>query len=260
MEKHGLVIFPDGTPSGDVNHEPVVGAITVGAQEAARVLESAGEGLSRCKATKTCQREGRAAVTDKCRELANRQNRKKIKLSKAGQDITTLEQSIRETVEDELKAEKRKLQRELRRALDGIEQVEMTNSPHGQEAGEDEGQQDSTSGPAIGRPPPTWEFWAPPRGTDLCPLTNPSQYCLSFVINIATFGLGTWRPRPGLEDSDSEGSLSCLPETSEKTQVPSPQGSPDFSDLQWSKTCTLMSDSIYSLVKKNKFTGPIAAI
>ncbi|KAE8597196.1 hypothetical protein XENTR_v10016383 [Xenopus tropicalis] len=43
-EKHGLVIIPDGTPNGDINHEPVVGAITVVSQEAAHVLESAGEG------------------------------------------------------------------------------------------------------------------------------------------------------------------------------------------------------------------------
>ncbi|KAE8597193.1 hypothetical protein XENTR_v10016383 [Xenopus tropicalis] len=44
IEKHGLVIIPDGTPNGDINHEPVVGAITVVSQEAAHVLESAGEG------------------------------------------------------------------------------------------------------------------------------------------------------------------------------------------------------------------------
>ncbi|PNI73918.1 LRRFIP2 isoform 9, partial [Pan troglodytes] len=43
-EKHGLVIIPDGTPNGDVSHEPVAGAITVVSQEAAQVLESAGEG------------------------------------------------------------------------------------------------------------------------------------------------------------------------------------------------------------------------
>ncbi|CAJ0941799.1 unnamed protein product [Ranitomeya imitator] len=43
-EKHGMVIIPDGTPNGDINHEPVVGQITVVSQEAAQVLESAGEG------------------------------------------------------------------------------------------------------------------------------------------------------------------------------------------------------------------------
>lgn len=44
IEKHGLVIIPDGTPNGDINHESAVGAITVVSQEAAQVLESAGEG------------------------------------------------------------------------------------------------------------------------------------------------------------------------------------------------------------------------
>lgn len=76
---------------------------------------------------------------------ANRQiSEYKFKLSKAEQDITTLEQNVgrlegqvaryknaaenAEKVEDELKAEKRKLQRELRTALDKIEEMEMTNS------------------------------------------------------------------------------------------------------------------------------------
>ncbi|EGW05632.1 Leucine-rich repeat flightless-interacting protein 2 [Cricetulus griseus] len=76
---------------------------------------------------------------------ANRQiSEYKFKLSKAEQDITTLEQSISrlegqvlryrtaaenaERIEDELKAEKRKLQRELRTSLDKIEEMEMTNS------------------------------------------------------------------------------------------------------------------------------------
>lgn len=43
-QKHGLVIIPDGTPNGDIHQEPAVGAITVVSQEAAQVLESAGEG------------------------------------------------------------------------------------------------------------------------------------------------------------------------------------------------------------------------
>lgn len=43
-QKHGLVIIPDGTPNGDVSHEAAVGAIAVVSQEAAQVLESAGEG------------------------------------------------------------------------------------------------------------------------------------------------------------------------------------------------------------------------
>lgn len=44
FQKHGLVIIPDGTPNGDINHESAVGTITVVSQEAAQVLESAGEG------------------------------------------------------------------------------------------------------------------------------------------------------------------------------------------------------------------------
>ncbi|XP_047596916.1 leucine-rich repeat flightless-interacting protein 2 isoform X19 [Lutra lutra] len=181
IEKRGLVIIPDGTPNGDVNHEPVVGAITVVSQEAAQVLESAGEGpldvrlrklagekeelLSQIRRLKLqleeerqkCSRsEGSAADmvglhngSDlqfiEMQRDANRQiSEYKFKLSKAEQDITTLEQSISrlegqvlryktaaenaEKVEDELKAEKRKLQRELRTALDKIEEMEMTNS------------------------------------------------------------------------------------------------------------------------------------
>ncbi|XP_024838332.1 leucine-rich repeat flightless-interacting protein 2 isoform X18 [Bos indicus] len=180
-EKHGLVIIPDGTPNGDVHQEPAVGAITVVSQEAAQVLESAGEGpldvrlrklagekeelLSQIRKLKLQLEEerqkcsGRDGTAGDLAELqngsdlqliemqrdANRQiSEYKFKLSKAEQDITTLEQSISrlegqvlryrtaaenaEKVEDELKAEKRKLQRELRTALDKIEEMEMTNS------------------------------------------------------------------------------------------------------------------------------------
>ncbi|XP_061442781.1 leucine-rich repeat flightless-interacting protein 2 isoform X9 [Rhineura floridana] len=181
IEKHGLVIIPDGTPNGDVNHEPVVGAITVVSQEAAQVLESAGDGpldvrlrklagekeelLSQIKKLKLQLEEERQKSsrndginTDltglengsdlqliEMQRDANRQiSEFKFKLSKAEQDITTLEQNVvrlegqvvryktaaenAEKVEDELKAEKRKLQRELRTALDRIEEMEMTNS------------------------------------------------------------------------------------------------------------------------------------
>ncbi|XP_054450856.1 leucine-rich repeat flightless-interacting protein 2 isoform X2 [Pteronotus mesoamericanus] len=181
-EKHGLVIIPDSTPNGDVNHEPMVGAITVVSQEAAQVLESAGEGpldvrlrklagekeelLSQIRKLKLqleeerqkCSRGDGSAGGDlaglqngsdlqfiEMQRDANRQiSEYKFKLSKAEQDITTLEQSIgrlegqvlryktaaenAERVEDGLKAEKRKLQRELRTALDKIEEMEMTNS------------------------------------------------------------------------------------------------------------------------------------
>ncbi|XP_008111016.1 leucine-rich repeat flightless-interacting protein 2 isoform X18 [Anolis carolinensis] len=181
IEKHGLVIIPDGTPNGDVNHEPLVGSITVVSQEAAQVLESAGEGpldirlrklagekeelLSQIKKLKFQleEEQQKASRNDgtstdltglengsdlqliEMQRDANRQiSDFRFKLSKAEQDITTLEQNVvrlegqvvryktaaenAEKVEDELKAEKRKLQRELRTALDRIEEMEMTNS------------------------------------------------------------------------------------------------------------------------------------
>ncbi|XP_031958581.1 leucine-rich repeat flightless-interacting protein 2 isoform X5 [Corvus moneduloides] len=181
IEKHGLVIIPDGTPNGDVNHESVVGTITVLSQEAAQVLESAGEGpldirlrklagekeelLSQVRKLKMQLEEERQKYSKsdgmnpdiiglengsdlqliEMQRDANRQiSEYKFKLSKAEQDIATLEQNIgrlegqvaryknaaenAEKVEDELKAEKRKLQRELRTALDKIEEMEMTNS------------------------------------------------------------------------------------------------------------------------------------
>ncbi|XP_039093173.1 leucine-rich repeat flightless-interacting protein 2 isoform X10 [Hyaena hyaena] len=180
IEKHGLLTVSDGTPNGEVGHEPAAGAIAVVSQEAAQVLESAGEGpldvrlrklagekeelLSQVRRLKLqleeerqrCSRgESSAAelglhngadlqVIEMQRD-ANRQiSEYKFKLSKAEQDITTLEQNVSrlegqvlrykaaaenaEKVEDELKAEKRKLQRELRTALDKIEEMEMTNS------------------------------------------------------------------------------------------------------------------------------------
>ncbi|XP_041262203.1 leucine-rich repeat flightless-interacting protein 2 isoform X6 [Onychostruthus taczanowskii] len=179
--KHGLVIIPDGTPNGDLNHESVVGTITVVSQEAAQVLESAGEGpldirlrklagekeelLSQVRKLKMQLEEERQKYSKsdsmnpdtidlengsdlqliEMQRDANRQiSEYKFKLSKAEQDITTLEQNIgrlegqvaryknaaenAEKVEDELKAEKRKLQRELRTALDKVEEMEMTNS------------------------------------------------------------------------------------------------------------------------------------
>ncbi|XP_074055190.1 leucine-rich repeat flightless-interacting protein 2 isoform X13 [Macrotis lagotis] len=181
IEKHGLVIIPDGTPNGDVSHEPMVGAITVVSQEAAQVLESAGEGpldvrlrklagekeelLSQIRKLKLQLEEERQKFSRsdgsfgdlgglengsdlqiiEMQRDANRQiSEYKFKLSKAEQDMTTMEQNIgrlegqvaryknaaenAEKVEDELKADKRKLQRELRTALDKIEEMEMTNS------------------------------------------------------------------------------------------------------------------------------------
>ncbi|EMP38176.1 Leucine-rich repeat flightless-interacting protein 2 [Chelonia mydas] len=170
-QKHGLVIIPDGTPNGDVNHEPVVGTIAVVSQEAAQVLESAGEGpldvrlrklagekeelLSQIRKLKLQLEEERQKYSKndgtnpditglengsdlqliEMQRDANRQiSEYKFKLSKAEQDITTMEQNIgrlegqviryksaaenAEKVEDELKAEKRKLQREITHETD----------------------------------------------------------------------------------------------------------------------------------------------
>ncbi|XP_030297627.1 leucine-rich repeat flightless-interacting protein 2 isoform X15 [Sparus aurata] len=181
IEKHGLVIIPDGTPNGDVNHEPQPSGITVVSQEAAQLLESAGEGpldvrlrklaeekdelLAQIRKLKNQLEEERqkhskmdSAYTDgermengtdlhfiEMQRDANRQiSEYKFKLSKAEQEMGTMEQNINrlegqvsrykasadnaEKVEDELKAEKRKLQRELRTALDKIEEMEMTNN------------------------------------------------------------------------------------------------------------------------------------
>nr|XP_019951502.1 PREDICTED: leucine-rich repeat flightless-interacting protein 2 isoform X3 [Paralichthys olivaceus] len=180
-EKHGLVIIPDGTPNGDVNHEPVSSGITVVSQEAAQVLESAGDGpldvrlrklaeekdelLAQIRKLKNQLEEERqkhskvdSTFTDgermengtdlhviEMQRDANRQvSEYKFKLSKAEQEMGTMEQNINrlegqvsrykaasdnsEKIEDELKAEKRKLQRELRTALDKIEEMEMTNN------------------------------------------------------------------------------------------------------------------------------------
>ncbi|XP_062256802.1 leucine-rich repeat flightless-interacting protein 2 isoform X5 [Platichthys flesus] len=180
-EKHGLVIIPDGTPNGDVNHEPLSSGITVVSQEAAQVLESAGDGpldvrlrklaeekdelLAQIRKLKNQLEEERqkhskvdSTFTDgermengtdlhiiEMQRDANRQiSEFKFKLSKAEQEMGTMEQNINrlegqvaryksasdnsEKIEDELKAEKRRLQRELRTALDKNEEMEMTNS------------------------------------------------------------------------------------------------------------------------------------
>ncbi|MCI4376665.1 hypothetical protein PGIGA_G00191050 [Pangasianodon gigas] len=181
VEKHGLVIIPEGTPNGDVSHESPTSVITLVTQEAAQMLESAGDGpldirlrklaeekdelLSQIRKLKTQLQEERqkhskmeSVYSDgerlengtdlnliEMQRDANRQiSEYKFKLSKAEQEMGTMEQNINrlegqvlrykaaadnaEKIEDELKAEKRKLQRELRGALDKIEEMEMTNN------------------------------------------------------------------------------------------------------------------------------------
>ncbi|XP_043112106.1 leucine-rich repeat flightless-interacting protein 2 isoform X7 [Puntigrus tetrazona] len=180
-EKHGLVIIPEDTPNGDVSHESPTSGITVVTQEAAQVLESAGDGpldvrlrkladekdelLSQIRKLKMQLEEERqkhskidSVYTEgermengtdlhfiEMQRDANRQiSEYKFKLSKSEQEMATMEQNVNrlegqvsrykaaadnaEKIEDELKAEKRKLQRELRTALDKIEEMEMTNN------------------------------------------------------------------------------------------------------------------------------------
>ncbi|KAF6725685.1 Leucine-rich repeat flightless-interacting protein 2 [Oryzias melastigma] len=180
-EKHGLVVVPGSIPNGEVEEEPLSSGITLVSQEAAQVLKSAGDGpldvrllklaeekeellfqIRKLKHQLEEERQKHAKVdgvftdgekmengTDlsfiEMQRDANRQiSEYKFKLSKAEQEITTMELNITrleaqmarykvaadnsEKVEDELKAEKRKLQRELRTALDKLEEMEMTNS------------------------------------------------------------------------------------------------------------------------------------
>ncbi|XP_051507344.1 leucine-rich repeat flightless-interacting protein 2 isoform X25 [Myxocyprinus asiaticus] len=181
IEKHGLVIIPEDTPNGDVNHESLTSGITVVTQEAAQVLESAGDGPLDVRLRKLADEKDELLVqirklkmqleeerqkhskidgvytegermengTDlhfiEMQRDSNRQiSEYKFKLSKAEQEMATMEQNINrlegqvsrykaasdnaEKIEDELKVEKRKLQRELRTALDKIEEMEMTNN------------------------------------------------------------------------------------------------------------------------------------
>uniref|UniRef100_A0A3Q3ACN7 Leucine rich repeat (in FLII) interacting protein 1b n=1 Tax=Kryptolebias marmoratus TaxID=37003 RepID=A0A3Q3ACN7_KRYMA len=83
-------------------------------------------------------------IMDLQRDSSRQINDLKFKLVKAEQEATALEQNVTrlegqvtryksaaenaEKVEDELKAEKRKLQRELRSALDKVEELESNNS------------------------------------------------------------------------------------------------------------------------------------
>ncbi|KAM9558466.1 leucine-rich repeat flightless-interacting protein 2-like isoform 2-T2 [Salvelinus alpinus] len=181
IEKHGLAIIPEGMPNGDINHNDPATGITVVTQEAAQVLESAGEWsldvriqkladekdelLAQIRKLKMQLEDERQkhskmenAFTDgermengtdlhfiEMQRDANRQiSEYKFKLSKAEQEMGTMEQNINrlegqvsrykasadnsEKIEDELKIEKRKLQSELRIALDKIEEMEMTNN------------------------------------------------------------------------------------------------------------------------------------
>ncbi|XP_060728003.1 leucine-rich repeat flightless-interacting protein 2 isoform X14 [Tachysurus vachellii] len=181
IAKHGLVIIPDGTANGDDSRESPSSVISLVSQEAAQVLESAGDGpldtrlrklaeekdelLSQIRKLKTQLQDERQKhskmesvytegerlengtdlnLIEMQRDVNRQISEYKFKLSKAEQEMGTMEQNINrleaqvlrykasadnfEKIEDELKAEKRKLQRELRGALDKIEEMEMTNN------------------------------------------------------------------------------------------------------------------------------------
>lgn len=168
-------------PNGDISHDDPATGITVVTQEAAQVLESAGEGpldvrlrkladekdellaqIRKLKMQLEDERQKHSKMENAFTEGermengtdlhviemqrdANRQiSEYKFKLSKAEQEMGTMEQNINrlegqvsrykasaensEKIEDELKIEKRKLQRELRTALDKTEEMEMTNN------------------------------------------------------------------------------------------------------------------------------------
>ncbi|KAM4025747.1 leucine-rich repeat flightless-interacting protein 1 isoform 14-T14 [Anomaloglossus baeobatrachus] len=167
LKKHGIVLDSDGTLNGDTsieNHvnsdgppDPPVRAVSMEIrlkklmderesflEQIKKLKGQLDEKSPRNKSPENPDNENMENGTDVQRD-ANRQiNDLKFKLTKSTQEITALEQNIirlesqltryksssenAEKVEDELKAEKRRLQRELRAALDKIEELEVGNS------------------------------------------------------------------------------------------------------------------------------------
>ncbi|CAH2306211.1 leucine-rich repeat flightless-interacting 1 isoform X22 [Pelobates cultripes] len=166
LKKHGVAVEARSTPNGDSSLEPHINEDCVdsplkGASLDIRLKKLLDERESfldqirklkhqleerspRNRSPDNLQSEDTENGIDGQRD-ANRQiNDLKFKLTKSTQEITSLEQNIirlesqmtryksssenAEKVEDELKAEKRRLQRELRTALDKIEELEVGNS------------------------------------------------------------------------------------------------------------------------------------
>ncbi|XP_044158708.1 leucine-rich repeat flightless-interacting protein 1 isoform X24 [Bufo gargarizans] len=167
LKKHGIVLDSDGTLNGDSSMEhhvnsdgppdPPVRAVSMEIRlkklmderesflEQIKKLKGQLEEKSlRNRSPENADIENMENGNDVQRD-ANRQiSDLKFKLTKSTQEITALEQNIirlesqltrykssaenAEKVEDELKAEKRRLQRELRAALDKIEELEVGNS------------------------------------------------------------------------------------------------------------------------------------
>lgn len=167
LKKHGIALDSVGTPNGDASVEPHVNAdgrpdppiratsMEIRMKKLMDERESFLEQIKRLK-SQLEERNFRNRSPDNPDEDdmengtdvqrdANRQiSDLKFKIAKSTQEITALEQNIirlesqlsrfktsaenAEKIEDELKAEKRRLQRELRTALDKIDELEVGNS------------------------------------------------------------------------------------------------------------------------------------
>ncbi|XP_063789271.1 leucine-rich repeat flightless-interacting protein 1 isoform X21 [Pseudophryne corroboree] len=167
LKKNGIALDSVDTPNGDASLEPHVNAdgppdpplrITSMEIRLKKLLDEREFFLEQIKKLKgqledrnlgnrspeNAESEDMENGTDVQRDASRLISDLKFKLTKSTQEITALEQNITrldsqltrykssaensEKVEDELKAEKRRLQRELRTALDKIEELEVGNS------------------------------------------------------------------------------------------------------------------------------------
>ncbi|XP_066431487.1 leucine-rich repeat flightless-interacting protein 1 isoform X21 [Eleutherodactylus coqui] len=167
LKKHGIVLDSNGTMNGDASVEhhvnsdgppdPPVRAVSMELRlkklmderesflEQIKKLKGQLEDKSlRNRSPENPDNDNMENGTDVQRDTSRQITDLKFKLTKSTQEITALEQNIirlesqltrfkssaenAEKVEDELKSDKRRLQRELRAALDKIEELEVGNS------------------------------------------------------------------------------------------------------------------------------------
>ncbi|XP_077304430.1 leucine-rich repeat flightless-interacting protein 1 isoform X48 [Lithobates pipiens] len=167
LTKHGIALDSVGTPNGDASVEPHVNAdgrpdppIRATSMEIRmkKLMDERECFLEQIKRLKSQLEERNFRNrspdnpdgddmengTDVQRDASRQISDLKFKITKSTQEITALEQNIirlesqlsrfktsaenAEKIEDELKAEKRRLQRELRTALDKIDELEVGNS------------------------------------------------------------------------------------------------------------------------------------
>ncbi|XP_056390829.1 leucine-rich repeat flightless-interacting protein 1 isoform X15 [Hyla sarda] len=167
LKKHGITLDSDSTMNGDtpIEHhvnsdgppDPPVRAVSMEIrlkklmderesflEQIKKLKGQLDEKSLRNRSPENPDNENMENGTDVQRDASRQINDLKFKLTKSTQEITALEQNIirlesqlaryktssenSEKVEDELKAEKRRLQRELRAALDKIEELEVGNS------------------------------------------------------------------------------------------------------------------------------------